>query len=66
MMGGLLGSLFGGGGFHGVNFMDFLILGGLAFVLFKFLAARKSRSNRNPRLKVITSGTTNLMTRSEI
>jgi predicted lipid-binding transport protein (Tim44 family) len=48
MMGGLLGSLFGGGGFHGVNFMDFLILGGLAFVLFKFLAARKSAQQPQP------------------
>lgn len=45
-LGGLLGSLFMGGGFHGINFMDILVFGGIAFLLFKFLAARNASAQR--------------------
>jgi predicted lipid-binding transport protein (Tim44 family) len=45
-IGGLLGSMFMGGGFHGINFMDILIFGALAFFLFKFLAARNASAQR--------------------
>ena len=47
-IGGLLGSLFMGGGFHGINFFDILVLGTLAFLLFRFLAARKSGAQQQP------------------
>jgi predicted lipid-binding transport protein (Tim44 family) len=47
-LGGLLGSLFAGGGFHGVNFMDFLVFGGIAFLLYKLFAAKKARSAQQP------------------
>jgi predicted lipid-binding transport protein (Tim44 family) len=47
-LGGLLGSLFAGGGFHGVNFMDFLIFGGIAFLLYKLFAAKKTGSVQRP------------------
>jgi predicted lipid-binding transport protein (Tim44 family) len=40
-LGGLLGALFMGGGFEGINFLDILIFGGVAFLLFKFFAARR-------------------------
>ncbi|MGZ8190923.1 MAG: Tim44 domain-containing protein [Methylococcaceae bacterium] len=39
-IGGLLGSLFFGGGFEGFNFMDFLVLGGIALLLYKLFAAK--------------------------
>lgn len=45
-IGGLLGSLFMGGGFHGINFFDILIFGALAFLLFKFIAARNASTQR--------------------
>ncbi len=46
-IGGLLGSMFSGGGFHGgINFFDILIFGGIAFLLFKMLAARKASAQR--------------------
>lgn len=35
LVGGLIGSLLGGGPFSGIQFMDILIIAGLAFVLFK-------------------------------
>jgi predicted lipid-binding transport protein (Tim44 family) len=41
-LGGLLGSMFMGGGFHGLNFMDILVFGGIAFLLFKMFAGRKT------------------------
>ena len=41
--GGLLASMFMGGGFEGLQFMDILIFGGIAFLLFRFLAARRRR-----------------------
>jgi predicted lipid-binding transport protein (Tim44 family) len=46
-IGGLLGSLFMGGGFHGFNFLDMLVLGGIAFMLYKMFAAR-SRAAQPP------------------
>ena len=45
-LGGLLGAMLFGGGFEGINFLDLLILGGIAFLLFKLLAARKSAIQR--------------------
>lgn len=45
-LGGLLGALFMGGGFEGINFLDILLFGGLAFLLFKFLAARRQRAEQ--------------------
>ncbi len=43
-LGGLLGSLFAGGGFQGINFMDMLIFGGIAWLLYKWFAAKKAGS----------------------
>lgn len=39
--GGLLASMFMGDGFEGIQFMDILIFGVMAFLLFRFLAARR-------------------------
>lgn len=39
--GGLLASMFMGDGFEGIQFMDILIFGMIAFLLFRFLAARR-------------------------
>lgn len=39
-LGGLLGALFFGGAFEGLNFMDFLLFGGIAFLLYKLFAAK--------------------------
>jgi len=36
-LGGLLGAMFFGGGFEGINFFDILILGGIAFAIFWFM-----------------------------
>ena len=47
-LGGLLGSMFMGGGFHGINFMDMLIFGGIAFLLYKLFAAKKAGSAQRP------------------
>jgi len=47
-LGGLLGSLFHGGGFQGINFMDILIFGGIAFLLYKLFAAKKAGSVQQP------------------
>ena len=47
-LGGLLGSLFHGGGFQGINFMDILIFGGIAFLLYKLFAAKKAGSAQHP------------------
>lgn len=41
-LGGLLGALFFGGAFEGINFMDILIFGAIAFLLYKLFAARGS------------------------
>jgi len=42
-LGGLLGSLLFGGAFENFNFMDILIFGGIAFLLFKLFAAKAGR-----------------------
>lgn len=42
-LGGLLGSLLFGGAFENFNFMDILLFGGIAFVLFKLFAAKTGR-----------------------
>ncbi|EGU31885.1 Tim44 domain-containing protein [Vibrio scophthalmi] len=39
LVGGLLGSLLGGGAFEGIQFMDILIIGLIAFVIFKLMRA---------------------------
>ncbi|MGR9116319.1 MAG: Tim44 domain-containing protein [Gammaproteobacteria bacterium] len=39
-LGGLLGALFFGGAFEGFNFMDLLVFGGIAFLLYKLFAAK--------------------------
>ncbi len=41
MIGGLLGALFFGGAFENINFMDILLFGLIAFVLYKIFASRK-------------------------
>jgi predicted lipid-binding transport protein (Tim44 family) len=45
-IGGLLGSMFMGGGFHGLNFLDMLMFGGIAFFLYRMFAARKASAQR--------------------
>jgi predicted lipid-binding transport protein (Tim44 family) len=46
-IGGLLGALLFGGAFENLNLMDFLIFGGIAFMLYKLLGAR-SRATPQP------------------
>ncbi len=46
-LGGLLGSLFFGGAFENINFMDILVLAGVAFLLYKLFAA-KARATKQP------------------
>jgi len=41
-LGGLLGSMFFGGAFENFNFMDILVFGGIAYLLFKLFAAKSS------------------------
>ncbi|MBU1331970.1 MAG: hypothetical protein KJ884_13680 [Gammaproteobacteria bacterium] len=43
--GGLLASMFMGDGFEGLQIMDMLIFGLIAFLLFRFLAARRQKQN---------------------
>jgi predicted lipid-binding transport protein (Tim44 family) len=45
-LGGLLGSMFMGGGFHGLNFLDMLVFGGIAFFLYRMFAARNASAQR--------------------
>jgi len=47
-MGGLLGAMFFGGGFEGINFMDILIFGGIAFAIFWFMR-RAAGARKEPR-----------------
>ncbi|MDQ6953508.1 MAG: Tim44-like domain-containing protein [Mariprofundaceae bacterium] len=42
MMGGLLGALLFGGSFDGINFMDILLLGGIAFAIFWFMRKKST------------------------
>ena len=46
-MGGLLGALFFGGAFENINFMDILIFGLIAFVLFKIFSSRAKAGQQN-------------------
>ncbi|PHX42064.1 hypothetical protein AO263_03430, partial [Pseudomonas sp. NZIPFR-PS5] len=41
--GGLLASMFMGGGFQGMQFFDILIMAIIAFVIFRFIAARRRK-----------------------
>jgi len=41
-MGGLLGAMFFGGAFEGINFMDILLIGGIAFAIFWFMRRASS------------------------
>lgn len=43
--GGLLAAMFMGDGFEGLQIMDMLIFGLIAFLLFRFLAARRQQAN---------------------
>ena len=45
-LGGLLGAMFFGGSFEGINFMDILLFAGIAFLLFKLFSARTQRGIR--------------------
>lgn len=45
-LGGLLGAMFFGGAFENINFMDILVFGGIAFLLFKLFAARAGGAQR--------------------
>ncbi len=47
-IGGLLGALLFGGAFENLNFMDLLIFGGIAFMLYKLLAARAGKQTLRP------------------
>ena len=47
-LGGLLGSLLFGGAFEGINFMDILLFGGIAFVLFKLFTMRSQNTLGRP------------------
>ncbi|MEK1906340.1 MAG: hypothetical protein AAAB13_11200, partial [Pseudomonas sp.] len=46
--GGLLASMFMGDGFQGMQIFDFLIIGLIAFVIFRFIAARKAQQQGRP------------------
>ncbi|MGV8916844.1 MAG: Tim44 domain-containing protein [Pseudomonas sp.] len=43
--GGLLASMFMGGGFQGMQFFDILIMAIIAFVIFRFIAARRRKQH---------------------
>ena len=45
-LGGLLGSLFFGGAFEGINFMDMMLFAGLIFLVYKLFAARAAKQNQ--------------------
>jgi predicted lipid-binding transport protein (Tim44 family) len=47
-LGGLLGSLLAGGGFNSINFIDILVFGGIAFLLYKLFAAKRAGSAQQP------------------
>lgn len=47
-VGGLLGSLFFGHGFSGINFLDILLFAGVAWLAFKFFAARAPQTQTAP------------------
>ena len=45
--GGLLASMFMGGGFQGMQIFDILILAVIAFVIFRFIAARRRKQQEH-------------------
>jgi predicted lipid-binding transport protein (Tim44 family) len=47
-LGGLLGALLFGGAFEGINFLDILLFGAVAFMLFKLFAARRRAPGAEP------------------
>lgn len=47
-IGGLLGSLLFGGAFENINFMDILMFAGIAYMLYRLLAARKQATTPKP------------------
>jgi predicted lipid-binding transport protein (Tim44 family) len=47
-LGGLLGAMLFGGGFEHINFMDIIVFAVVAFLLFKFLSARRSQQAGAP------------------
>lgn len=51
LAGGLLAALFSGGAFEGIQFMDILLMAGVAFILFKlfrmFMASKANSINQN-------------------
>ncbi len=47
-LGGLLGSLFFGGAFEGFNFMDLLVFGGIAYLLYRLFAAKAGQERHMP------------------
>jgi len=53
-LGGMLGAMFFGGAFDGINFFDILIIGGIIALLFFFL--RKKAPGRQPSYAGATSG----------
>jgi predicted lipid-binding transport protein (Tim44 family) len=47
-LGGILGSLFFGGAFEHINFLDMLLVAGLAFVVYRLFLARKTLPQQQP------------------
>ncbi len=48
-LGGLLGAMFFGGAFEGINFMDILLFGGITYLLYRLFAAKAgARSKPQP------------------
>lgn len=47
-LGGLLGSMLGGHGFSGINFMDILVFGGIAFLLYKLFVRKQAGRTTQP------------------
>ncbi|MDQ6988504.1 MAG: Tim44-like domain-containing protein [Mariprofundaceae bacterium] len=47
-MGGLLGAMFFGGAFEGINFMDILLFAGIGFAIFWFMRRAASGATRQP------------------
>ncbi len=45
-LGGLLGAMFFGGAFEGINFMDILLFGGIAYLLYRLFSAKAGVRSR--------------------
>lgn len=54
--GGLLASMFMGDGFEGMQIFDFLIIALIAFVIFRFIAARKRQQMGQPAMAGVAGG----------